>query len=397
MTSTPSTSNASSPDEHPEVAEISALSEGILPVERQREVRAHLAHCELCADVRASLDEIRETLGTLPGPVTMPEDVANRLDAALAAEALLNATTPADTEGESGEPAPVSRETTRPAADPSAERTNGQPDERPARAAGDADTDAASVSASGTDPDPALSPAPAPVSRETRGADRPAGHASGSTRPGGPSRTRGERRSRRWRTATLIAAASVVVLGIGGITIQSLSNSGGVKTTSDTSANSPRDETSVPGPSSSAGPKSSRESGGGEEGQLKKRVQTLLSDQSGGSPSASGSQPGTEKPTGSPTVDTKRSPSGNNTLREDTTGGAGMAPSCVRDGIHRAESPLAVDADATYEGRAGYLVVLPHQGGDPQRVDAYVVDPSCVSADPSGPGKVLLKRTYPRG
>lgn len=424
MTPTPSTPSASSPDEHPEVAEISALNEGILPVERQEELRSHLASCELCADVRASLDEIREVLGTLPGPAAMPEDVANRIDAALAAEALLDATAPDDTadagnthgagdtrgagatgnaedaggsapapgaahdtedtdtpearggsaattmaaattRGPGGEPDAVSRETACPAADPD----------------DPADTDDAGHAA---DARPA-----GHVSRETRAADRPAGHPSGSTGPGRPaSPARGGRRSRRWRKATLLAAASVAVLGIGGITLQSLSNSGDVRATSGSAADAPHEDGSA---------KSSRGPGGAEDRRMERRVQSLLSHQGSGAPSESGSRPGSGEPSDSPTVDTKRSPSGDTTLRENRTGGAATAPSCVREGIDRTENPLAVDADATYAGRSGYLVVLPHAGGNPRRVDAYVVDPSCVSADPSEPGKVLLKRTYPRG
>ncbi|MFH8472212.1 hypothetical protein [Streptomyces sp. NPDC018000] len=59
--------------------------------------------CEPCADVHASLIEIRELLGTVPAPQHMPDDIAGRIDAVLAAEAL-STTTPADS-------AHVSRET----------------------------------------------------------------------------------------------------------------------------------------------------------------------------------------------------------------------------------------------------------------------------------------------
>ena len=79
---------------HPDVAEISDLTEGLLPPSRTTDVRRHLDECELCADVHASLEEIRGLLGTMPGPPRMPDDVASRIDAALAAEALLNATAP---------------------------------------------------------------------------------------------------------------------------------------------------------------------------------------------------------------------------------------------------------------------------------------------------------------
>ncbi|WP_329196673.1 MULTISPECIES: anti-sigma factor family protein [unclassified Streptomyces] len=77
---------------HPDVAEISDLTEGLLSPARTAAVRSHLGDCVLCADVLASLEEIRSLLGTLPGPSRMPSDVAGRIDAALAAEALLDST-----------------------------------------------------------------------------------------------------------------------------------------------------------------------------------------------------------------------------------------------------------------------------------------------------------------
>ncbi|MFE9920643.1 hypothetical protein ACFYQA_03435 [Streptomyces sp. NPDC005774] len=80
--------------EHPGVEEISDLTEGLLPPARDTAVRRHLDECELCADVRVSLEEIRGLLGTMPGPPRMPTEVASRIDAALAAEALLHATAP---------------------------------------------------------------------------------------------------------------------------------------------------------------------------------------------------------------------------------------------------------------------------------------------------------------
>lgn len=110
--------------EHPDVTEISDLTEGLLPADRRDDIREHLEECGLCADVHASLEEIRGLLGTVPGPPRMPADVAGRIDAALAAEALLHATAPA-TGGEddtasvgtaTGEDQPlhVSRETSAP-------------------------------------------------------------------------------------------------------------------------------------------------------------------------------------------------------------------------------------------------------------------------------------------
>ncbi|NUK01273.1 anti-sigma factor family protein [Streptomyces lunaelactis] len=114
MTSTTDTT------QHPDVSEISDLTEGLLSPARTAEVRQHLDGCPLCADVRTSLDEIRGLLGTLPGAHRMPADFAGRIDAALAAEALLDATAPEET-------AHVSRETT-----PVTQQTETTPADRPA-------------------------------------------------------------------------------------------------------------------------------------------------------------------------------------------------------------------------------------------------------------------------
>ncbi|OKI86789.1 hypothetical protein AMK11_11665 [Streptomyces sp. CB02414] len=77
---------------HPDVAEISDLTEGLLPPSRTTDVRRHLETCGLCTDVYTSLEEIQGLLGTLPGPERMPDDVAARIDAALTAETPLSAT-----------------------------------------------------------------------------------------------------------------------------------------------------------------------------------------------------------------------------------------------------------------------------------------------------------------
>ncbi|MEZ7001985.1 anti-sigma factor [Streptomyces sp. AD55] len=95
---------------HPEVTEISDLTEGLLAAPRATLLRRHLERCAACADVHASLLEIRDLLDTLPEPVPMPEEVASRIDAALAAEATTREPSP-----DSGS---VSRETRATAARP---------------------------------------------------------------------------------------------------------------------------------------------------------------------------------------------------------------------------------------------------------------------------------------
>ncbi|QGV79626.1 hypothetical protein [Streptomyces ficellus] len=169
MTSTTDTA------QHPDVSEISDLTEGLLPPARTADVRAHVEGCALCADVRSSLEEIRGLLGTLPGPARMPADIAERIDAALAAEALLNATAPAEAEEH------VSRETA-----------------------------TASVA-----PEPA--PAPVATDRPTdRAADRPAGRPRSAT---GPGRARPVRRR---RTAVLGAVFGVAALGVSVLLFQAV-------------------------------------------------------------------------------------------------------------------------------------------------------------------------------
>ncbi|MFG2547396.1 anti-sigma factor family protein [Streptomyces sp. NPDC048594] len=153
---------------HPDVAEISDLAEGLLPTTRTTDIRRHLEGCDLCADVFASLEEIQGLLGAQPEPERMPDDVAERINAALAAEAALDATTGENTS--SDDSARVSRETSAP---PSA----------------------------------------------TAAADRPAGHARpSSTGPGRKDRRRGGRR----RIAVLGAVAAAAAIGLGSVVVSSL-------------------------------------------------------------------------------------------------------------------------------------------------------------------------------
>jgi hypothetical protein len=71
-------------------------------------------------------------------------------------------------------------------------------------------------------------------------------------------------------------------------------------------------------------------------------------------------------------------------------------PSCVSSVIDRPEEPLAASENYFHNGIAAYVVVLPHSG-DPQAVDAYVVDASC--ADDGGspePDDLLTVESYTR-
>ncbi|WP_406147504.1 anti-sigma factor family protein [Streptomyces sp. NBC_01012] len=92
--------------QHPDVSEISDLTEGLLPPSREAELRHHIDACAECAETHSSLEEIRSLLGAAP-PLQerMPEDIAERVDAALASEAEAYSPAPAET-------VVVSRETT---------------------------------------------------------------------------------------------------------------------------------------------------------------------------------------------------------------------------------------------------------------------------------------------
>ncbi|WP_327435905.1 hypothetical protein OG279_18380 [Streptomyces sp. NBC_01201] len=91
--------------QHPDVSEIADLAEGLLPPSREAAVRRHIDSCDECGDIHASLEEVRSLLGAAEPPSEhMPEEVARRIDTALAREAVAAATTPVSA-------SPVSRET----------------------------------------------------------------------------------------------------------------------------------------------------------------------------------------------------------------------------------------------------------------------------------------------
>ncbi|QJT02767.1 hypothetical protein G9272_22720 [Streptomyces asoensis] len=301
MTSTTDTTG------HPDVAEISDLTEGLLAPSRSADVRRHLDACELCADVHTSLEEIRGLLGTLPGPPRMPDDVTHRIDAALAAEALLNATAPENAGASS--------------------------------AIGVVTTDADALH----------------VSRETA-TDRPAGRARATTTgPGRKDRKRGGRR----KIAVLGAVLTVAALGLGSVLVSSLTDGGG------------------PGTSThqSTGPDTF--SASGLEGQvtdlLAKAADSRGSHSLGIQGTSDAASPGDESP---------------KILRQP------VVPPCVQQGIGRSDAALAIE-EGTYQGTDALLVVLP-DASDSTRIDAYIMDKTCVDHPASSPAKVLLTNSYTR-
>ncbi|MEV0035248.1 hypothetical protein [Streptomyces sp. NPDC050804] len=320
--------------QHPDVSEISDLTEGLLPPSRAAAIRDHLDGCALCADVHDSLEEIRGLLGTLPGPPRMPTDVAERIDAALAAEALLSATAP-------DEAAHVSRETSRPS------EAHAAPD---ASSTSDAPSTSVEISA----PD-------APQAEAAR-ADRPAGRPRAATGPGRTAPTR-----RRRRTVVLGAVFGTAAVGVSVLLLQSL-NSGTDSIDKQTSAGI-----------------SSTKSDDREftEERLQNSVDALLA-------SGSAADPGKRRPGNQQDGSPAERNASNFPLLQPTP----EVPFCVQQGIGRTEPVLAAQ-EGRYQGSRAYLVVLSHST-DISQIQAYVVDATCVDKPSSVKGKVLLTHAYPR-
>ncbi|MFE3826083.1 hypothetical protein [Streptomyces sp. NPDC059092] len=318
--------------QHPDVSEISDLAEGLLTPDRSADLREHLDGCVLCSEVHDSLEEIRDLLGTLPGPPRMPADVAGRIDAALAAEALLDATAPDKST----------------ASDVSS------------ASAGAVDSADVSRETSPASEPPPLTAAPV-ATTETVRADRPAGRPKAATGPGrgGPSRLR------RRRTAVLGAVIGTAFVGIGVLLLPSLHSSDSDEASKTASA-------------------AANDSEQFSETRLQDRVDTLL---------ASGADAGTESETkaGRPrSMEGDRGGASNSPLLTP----APVVPACVQRGIGSRLSALAAER-GTYQGNDAYLVVLPHSD-DSTRVQAYVVDATCVKSAPSTDGAVLLTHSYLR-
>jgi Putative zinc-finger len=329
---------------HPDVDELSALTEGLLAAPRSDEIRRHLSGCPDCSDTCTSLEEIRTLLGELPAPTAMPTDVAARIDAALAAEALLAAGAPLHDGAGAG--AAVGEFSDRTAA-----RSESQSSD-------------------------------ARVSRETSPSDapgstrrRPAGRPRGAT---GPGRSGGSRGGRRRRSVTLGVVFTAAVIGLGSLLLHAVDNGD----------SSP--EASKPHPTASRHAFSSDALEGQVDTLLQKHPKPLetYTQSTPATPTPSldhGTIKGSEKPGQVP-------PKTATPL--DRPEAAGIVPDCVRQGIGRGEEPLAAE-QGTYDGTDAYLVVLPHST-DSGRVSAYVVDAACTEQSTPSPGTVLLTRSYPK-
>ncbi|WP_030676868.1 anti-sigma factor family protein [Streptomyces sp. NRRL B-1347] len=348
---------------HPDVSEISDLTEGLLSPSRTLDVRQHLDDCALCTDVYDSLEEIRGMLGTLPGPSRMPADVAERIDAALAAEALLDSTVTED----------VGASLSAHEAEASADREpglepGGEPSDEPVGASVTEPAAHVSRETSPTEPSEAAASSSKPtastgVAASSGGASHgPSGHSRATTGPGRGGRFRGRRR----RTAALGAVFTAAALGLGALLIH------------------PWDSDSEGSKEASAGRSASADTFSKDK--LKERVNEMLPEQSIASAETT--------PAPKPSVGPKSSP---NHPKKGSTPPDDFVevPACVERSLGGL-APLAVDK-GTYEGKSAYLVVVAH-ASDSTKVSAYIVDAACANASssPNATGKVLLTESYAR-
>ncbi|MEU1195709.1 hypothetical protein ABZ446_05740 [Streptomyces sp. NPDC005813] len=329
MTSTTDTAG------HPDVAEISDLTEGLLSPSRTEDVRRHLETCAVCSEVYESLEEIRGLLGTMPGPARMPDDVAGRIDAALAAEALLSATAPDQAARAQDEHVDVSRETS----------TEPSTTDAPLTPLG------AGAPASAGD-----SGSPAPT-------DRPSGHPRAAT---GPGRAHRARRGRR-RAVVLGTVFTAAALGLGTILVQSMGGDGSGKEPQTRAQQETTSKVTF------------------SEGQLEQRVSDLLSKNK-----STGTKSGSAKPWGAESQGTGTGSGGVDTLITPKV----PVPDCVQQGTGNAGAVLGAEK-GTYKGTSVYLVVQPDVS-DGTKVTAYIVDDACEKKGSGTPGKLLLTKSYDR-
>ncbi|NJQ06448.1 hypothetical protein [Streptomyces lonarensis] len=329
---------------HPDPAELAALGEDLLDPAESAAVRGHLADCADCTALLADLELLAVELPLLDPPEPMPTSVADRIEAALAAEADA-----------------VSRET---------QATHTGSAARTPRSA----ATTATTGGDGRSPGPQIS-------------------AAGSN---------SSRRGRR-RHYLLAAVGAVVALGAGGLIAQSLGEGGGgpdvVAGASESGAEDDQEmfseqidsdalETEVqelltapPAGSEETGPQSAPPSS--EPPRTDPRSEAPSPDRDDDPAeeySTQGGVPGNEESA---------------EALGETQQADGTAPECVLAATGRQDQPLAVADHYEYEGVDSYVLILPDRG-DEESVDVFVVDAACAIDQPTEAGVVLHADTYPR-
>ncbi|WP_051942664.1 anti-sigma factor family protein [Streptacidiphilus rugosus] len=338
---------------HPEAELISDHIEGLLSAEESAELTAHLGDCPECREVHDALVELRELLGAEPDPGPMPEDVAARLDAVLAAEAA------------------------RPAAAETAEA--GGADAGGAEAGG---AEAAEAEAANLAPAPAVTATDATdVAADDDAVGSAAGLQKSSRRPADnrpAGRSRGRTRLRRALTTLAIFAAAG---GIGLAVSSGGDIDGGASSSAAGSVSGPVHPAASPAPGYEF-------TQAGLSGQIQQlaRDHTLRMNSAGG--------PGATAANGSAAPFASSAPSASGRTTHPDAGRLSSAPeptapACVLNATKQS-TPPELQGVGRYLGVEVFALLYPDKDDPAHRWDVYLVQDSCTSP------VVLLQQSVPR-
>jgi hypothetical protein len=359
---------------HPDVELLADHAEELLTPEQSAELTAHLASCAECRETYDALSELTALLGEEPSPGPMPDDVAARIDAALAAERASGSRTVAES------PSVADRE---------AEREAGRVQapahvttEAPDAAAAPADEGSGGGSAEGDD-------------EEESGADRarskwrPAGDRPGDNRPG-------NRSSRSVRMRRVLATLAIFVAA-GGIGI-AVSRGGDLDSGATSGANARGGATvTVPSPKAAAAPAYAF-----TQSNLATEVQRLASDSArqhaghtAGTVPSTSTSPATT-PSGPSSTATVSSgvgalvtPNGGHENAEPSQAQP-TAPTCVLAATKQTQLP-AVQGLGSYLDVQVFALLYPDPTDPAHTWDVYLVQNSCAAP------LVMLHASVPRG
>ncbi|WP_042374311.1 anti-sigma factor family protein [Streptacidiphilus neutrinimicus] len=339
---------------HPDVELLAEHAEELLTDEQSAELTAHLATCAECRETYDALVELSALLGDEPAPGPMPDDVAARIDAALAAA-----------------------------------RAGDAPLEAPQEAARGASVDASGTGETDTGETETAEDGGAGRGRSQR---RPAGDRPGDNRPAN--------RSPRSTRVRRVLATLALFLAAGGIGL-AVSRGGDLDSGSSSTAASGDSPAGLPSPKSlAASPYDFTQTN------LATEVQRLASDSArlhaaghavGTAPSAAASAAGT--PSGTPSAAT--SPAGvgalvtpdggpQNSAASPAAPAQPTAPACVLAATKQTQPP-AVEGLGQYLDVQVFALLYPDQTDPAHTWDVYLVQNSC-----SAP-LVMLHQTVPRG
>jgi hypothetical protein len=358
---------------HPDVEVLADHAEELLSAEQSAELTAHLASCAECRETYDALSELTALLGEEPSPGPMPDDVAARIDAALAAERASEPTPVAESRSVSESPSVAVQEQlpARVAAEVS-DAGDGSDREDGSEASGEA---AGEGVGDGAD--------------RVRSKRRPAGERPGDNRPG-------NRSSRAVRMRRVLATLAIFVAA-GGIGI-AVSRGGDLDSGATSGANA-RSGASVTSPLPKAAAAAAYAF---TQSNLATEVQRLAADSArlhsgrtaGTVPSTSTSPAAT--PSGTPSAAT--SPSGVGPLVTPDGGRADTLPSptqptappCVLAATKQTQLP-AVQGLGSYLDVEVFALLYPDPTDPARTWDVYLVQNSC-----SAP-LVMLHASVPRG